>query len=72
MVQVLPIYIVHGVEKRVLIVFREEEDGINIVVPAQVINVQQGNVICPYQLPMILVPSKEHQTAKEEKILILR
>jgi hypothetical protein len=68
--QVLKINIIHGVEKRAMIVFRDEENGINTVMSAQVISVYHGNVIRPCQLPMIPVPYEKHQTAKVKKILI--
>jgi hypothetical protein len=56
----LLIYIIHGVENKALIVFKNKEDGINKVVPAQIINMQPVNVICPHQLLVILIPNKKY------------
>lgn len=67
----IPVNIVHGVEKRALIIFRDKEDGINTIVLAQVICVKTSNVIGPRLLLVIPIPYKDHQSPKATEIYIL-
>jgi hypothetical protein len=67
----IPVNIVHGVEKRALIVFRDKEDGINTIVPTQVICMKTGNVIGPRLLLVTPIPHEEHQSPKATEIFIL-